>query len=265
MTQWLPIIQVTHRANLSMIKSALDVFPHVSLWTGIFDELILCASLAPLPMDEGAITRRIQERRLAGDLAEIGIEDARGLLATFLADEQVLRQWTRDVPAVTDDNRLLEYEYARKAREPSHIRDYHQFYQSGQHVPGIDPAEQSAVRRLSVWRLDQMVGALRDPDFPGALFDMLGRENPRYLADVMLGLPRAAQALVDDPNVVHALAAEPTLLDQAFWHCLLRGRYRDAAQVAQARLDRAPAEERYLQMRDFAVRLAEWNEGTESR
>ncbi len=256
MTQWLPIIQVTHRANLSMIRSALDVFPHVSLWTGIFDELILCASLAPMPLDAGAITQRIQGRGLESDLREIGIEDAEGLLATFLADEKVLSQWTLDVPPVTDDNRLLEYEYARKARESSHIRDYHRFYQSSQYVPGIDRAEQDAVRRISVWRLDQMMGVLRDPDFPGALFPMVERENLLYLADVMLGLPRAAASVVDDPAALHALAQEPTLLEQAFWHCLLRQRYRDAAQVLQARLDRWPAEDRYVQLRDFAMSMA---------
>ena len=257
MTQWLPIIQVTHGADLSMIKSALDVFPYVSLWTGIFDELIICGSLKPMAMDAAAITQRIRDRHLESELAEIGIEDAAGLLATFLADEKVLREWTSEVLPVTDDNRLLEYEYARKGRFSSHIQDYHLFYQSGQYVSGIDQAEQDNVRRMSVWRLDQMMGALRDPDFPAALFDMTERENPLYLADVMLGLPRAAQGVADDPAALRALAEKPALLEDAFWHCLLQRRYHDAAQVVQARLDRWPAEERYVQMRNFAMHLAE--------
>jgi predicted membrane-bound spermidine synthase len=243
MTQWLPICITGNRTNLSAIKSALEVFPHVSLWTGALEELIICAGSEPIELHPEAVNRRIRVRGLAPALAEIGVDGGEALLATFLGgDREWLERMTASVPPVTDDNRLLEYDYARKWREPNRLSDYVDYFRSNDYAPGIDRRLQDDVRELCIWRLMQLRGELRDPGSLSKLLAMSGELHNRYLADAILGVAWPAQAVLDDPARQADILEDRRTLTKLVWHHLLRDELADAERWAQAGVERWPGD-----------------------
>lgn len=245
MTQWLPIIQTGYRTNLSMLRSAVEAFPYVSLWTGAFGELIICGALKPPGLDIAAVERRITDRGLEAELREIGVNGAEGLLATYLGDRLWLTGLTGSTPAVTDDNRLLEYDYARKATDPSNLRDYFTFFQSNQYTPGLDRRVQADVRQFCIWQLQRLMGTLRDPDFLERLLVMTRKLHNLYLADAVFGLPWPAQEGILDSDCGDVLLQDRDTLIRAIWHYAVRREFSSAARVAQAGLERWPGDREF--------------------
>lgn len=256
MTQWLPIIQVGYRTNLSMLRSVVEVFPYVSLWTGALDELIVCAGLEPVALDAAVMDRRIRERGLKPALEEIGVDGGTSLLSTFLGDRDWIRRLTNSVPPVTDDNRLLEYDYARKATEPSSLQEYFTFFRSNDYVPGLEGRLQDDVRQLCIWRLQQLMGTLRDPEFLEKLLTMTRELHNLYLADAMLGVHWPAQTALADPTKRGELLEKRHTLMMAIWHYLLRRELADAARLTQEGLNRWPRDPQFEEMKGMILRAA---------
>jgi spermidine synthase/MFS family permease len=250
-TQWIPIIQTGYTTNLSMIRTFVEVFPYVTLWTGALNELIVCAGVEPMELDTNALNRRISERSLHSELAEIGAGDAESVFAAYLGGKKWLEDLTRNVPAITDDNRLLEYDYARKATEPSTISDYFNFYRSGDFVPGIDRHSQDDMRQICIWRLQQLMGTLNTSEFAERILVMTKEIQNLYLADIMFGLPRSVQHLVGDPSWQGRLLDNRAILPSAVWHHLLRNEFDEAGRLAQSGLDRWPGDPRLEQLRTW--------------
>jgi len=242
MTQWLPICQTGHQTNLSMLRSVLEVFPHVSLWTGALEELIVCASLEPVELNVEAIDRRIQARGLESALQEIGVDGGESLLATFLGDEDWLDRLTDSVPPVTDDNRLLEYDYARKWRGSSTLQDYASFFRSNGYAPGIERRLGDDVRQLCIWRLEQLRGELRYPGFLEKLLPMTGELHNLYLADAILGVDWPAHIALGDSARQTEIFRDRRTLVKVIWHHLLRRQLAEAGRWAQAGVDRWPGD-----------------------
>lgn len=255
-TQWLPILQVGYPTNLSMIRSVLEVFPDVTLWSGALGELVICGSLSPQELSPAEIGARIAERELAAELAEIGINSAEALLATFLGGRAWLERLTAGVPPVTDDNRLLEFDYARTRVRPSPIGDYFAFFQSGEHLPGVDPALHEALREISIWRLKQFGGGIRDPEFPVRLVDLVDRIGNPYLADSMVGIPWPAARALLDPARRLELIEDRRLLAFAIWHHLVRRELGQAARLTQAGLDRFGGDPGLERMKSSILEIA---------
>lgn len=107
--QWLPIATQNDEDTRSLVRSFLDVFPHVTLWTTELHEMLLIGSLAPQSLDADKIARRFDDPVLAAALAEIGVRGAADLLATWMMDRAGLEHYAGNALAVTDDHPRIEY------------------------------------------------------------------------------------------------------------------------------------------------------------
>jgi spermidine synthase len=80
MSQWLPIYQLPQPAADLILRTFVQVFPHVLLFRGIEDELILVGSRVPVSLED-AVRGMGRDPEVAQDLARIGVvgpEDLRG-------------------------------------------------------------------------------------------------------------------------------------------------------------------------------------------
>lgn len=108
-TQWVPL-DISRRAlPLMMIRTAMAVFPHVSLWIPSRMEGVLIASQEPLRVDLPAWEQRMREPALRTDLEAIGFQSPEALAGTFVAGDATLARFVGDGPQVTDDRPRIEY------------------------------------------------------------------------------------------------------------------------------------------------------------
>jgi len=109
LAQWLPLPTQTDRDTKSLVRSFLDVFPHVTLWSTELHEMLLVGSLSPMELDVKRIASRFQQPGVSTSLQAVGIESPAALLATFICDRQELEKYAGDVLPVTDDRPGIEY------------------------------------------------------------------------------------------------------------------------------------------------------------
>jgi spermidine synthase len=107
--QWLPIATQNDADTRSLVRSFIDVFPHVSLWTTEFHEMLMVGSLQPIDMRAADIVRRFAKPGVSDALREVGVASAAALLATYVTDRDGLARYAAAAPPVTDDRPLIEY------------------------------------------------------------------------------------------------------------------------------------------------------------
>ncbi|UVE19722.1 fused MFS/spermidine synthase [Pseudomonas sp. LS44] len=107
--QWLPLPTQNDEDSRSLVRSFLEVFPHASLWTTEFHEMLLIGSLQPLELDIARIRARFAQPAVASALREVGIFSPAALLATWVTDRAGLERYAGDAPPVTDDQPRIEY------------------------------------------------------------------------------------------------------------------------------------------------------------
>ncbi|MDD1013902.1 fused MFS/spermidine synthase [Pseudomonas rubra] len=107
--QWLPLPTQNDQDSRSLVRSFIDVFPHASLWTTEFHEMLLIGSLQPLQLDVPRIARRFSQPAVASALAEVGVDSVQALLATWVTDRTGLEHYAGTAAPVTDDQPRIEY------------------------------------------------------------------------------------------------------------------------------------------------------------
>jgi len=109
LAQWLPLPTQTDGDTRSLVRSFLDVFPHVTLWTTELHEMLLIGSLSPIELDVTRIASRFQQPDVSASLREVGVESPAALLATFVCHRPGLEQYAGGALPVTDDRPRIEY------------------------------------------------------------------------------------------------------------------------------------------------------------
>lgn len=109
LAQWLPLPTQNIDDSRSLVRSFLNVFPYASLWTSEFHEMLLVGSPAPIALDAERIGRRFEQPSVRSALAEVGIDSAATLLATWVTDRAGLERFAADALPVTDDQPRIEY------------------------------------------------------------------------------------------------------------------------------------------------------------
>ncbi|AIG01098.1 spermine/spermidine synthase family protein [Pseudomonas fluorescens] len=109
LAQWLPLPTQNIEDSQSLVRSFLDAFPYATLWTSEFHEMLLVGSLEPLELDVARIRQRFAQAPVHSALAEVGIDSAATLLATWVTDRQGLERFAGQALAVTDDQPRIEY------------------------------------------------------------------------------------------------------------------------------------------------------------
>ena len=78
--QWWPLPTQNDEDSRSLVRSFLDVFPHASLWTTEFHEMLLIGSFEPIELDVPRIAARFDQPEVAAALREVGIASPAALL-----------------------------------------------------------------------------------------------------------------------------------------------------------------------------------------
>ncbi|MCY1335589.1 Polyamine aminopropyltransferase [compost metagenome] len=107
--QWLPLPTQNTGDSRSLVRSFTDVFPHASLWTTEFHEMLLIGSLEPQVLDAGRIRQRFEQPDVAAALREVGVDSAAALLATRVTGREGLLRFAGEARPVTDDQPRIEY------------------------------------------------------------------------------------------------------------------------------------------------------------
>ena len=109
--QWIPFYGQSVRETKAMVRAALAVFEHATLWLDGFDGILL---VHRAPVDLGAVLDgRLHRRGLTPMLADNFVDQPQDLLALFLAGRRGLEAWVEGVPLLEDDHPFLEFAAAR--------------------------------------------------------------------------------------------------------------------------------------------------------
>ncbi len=109
MAQWWPLPTQDNENSKSLVRSFLDAFPHVTLWTTELHEMLLIGANDPIILDYDEITRRFGQRDVRSALSEVGVDSPAALLATYITDREGLEAYAGNARPVTDNYPLIEY------------------------------------------------------------------------------------------------------------------------------------------------------------
>ncbi|MFW2405937.1 MAG: fused MFS/spermidine synthase [Gammaproteobacteria bacterium] len=109
LAQWLPITSQNDEDSQSLVRSMLDVFPYVTLWTTEVHEMMLIGSRQPLVLDYATIETRFAAPDVRQALREVGINSPAELIATYITDRTGLERYAAGALPVTDDRPRIEY------------------------------------------------------------------------------------------------------------------------------------------------------------
>src|SRR5262249_52767219 len=121
--QWFPLPTQNEDDARTLVRTFLDVFPEVSLWTTEAHETLLVGSREPLVIDARTLAARFAQPEVRRLLAEVGIADPAALLATYVTDRAGLEAFVAGAPPVTDDRPRLEYAGLPRAGEFSRVQE----------------------------------------------------------------------------------------------------------------------------------------------
>lgn len=137
MAVWLATWELEDREVRMLVRAFVDVFPHVSAWDSThLGEWILLGSKKPLVVNGENLRRRMSEPKLANDLAKIGIRSPADFLALYLKGGEFLKEYSKDVPPVTDDRSVVDYTTPRQARANFGLGE---FLTGGLSLSGVGP------------------------------------------------------------------------------------------------------------------------------
>ncbi|HEV8550267.1 MAG TPA: hypothetical protein VGQ57_14585 [Polyangiaceae bacterium] len=109
LAQWWPLATQNDEDSRSLVRSFLDAFPHVALFTTELHEMLLLGSAQPLRVDFARWLSDFEAPLVARALAEVGVSSPAALLATYVTDRAGLEEYASGAPPVTDDDPRIEY------------------------------------------------------------------------------------------------------------------------------------------------------------
>jgi spermidine synthase len=151
LAQWWPIATQNDEDSQSLVRSMLDVFPHVTLWTTEVHEMMLIGSMEPVTLDFSRISGRFRTPSIAAALQEVGINTTADLLATYITDRAGLERYAGSAPPVTDDRPRIEY--ASWVRPAEITRVLPKLLQLSSPLPVVASEEEMARIESSFYRL----------------------------------------------------------------------------------------------------------------
>ncbi|HYC61947.1 MAG TPA: fused MFS/spermidine synthase [Thermoanaerobaculia bacterium] len=113
--QWVQTYSIDAATARTIYATLTSVFPHVQTWTTNPGDVVLLASREPIVLDANAMRRRLQQEPFRGAAhAAWRIESAEGVLAHFIANEDVAAALSKDARELnTDDRQVIEFGFAR--------------------------------------------------------------------------------------------------------------------------------------------------------
>ena len=107
--QWWPLPTQNHKDSQSIVKSFVDVFPHVTLWSTELHEMLLIGSNSSIELDYKRIAKRYWQKDVQIALSAVGIASPAALLSTYITDKQGLERYAGRARPITDNHPRIEY------------------------------------------------------------------------------------------------------------------------------------------------------------
>jgi spermidine synthase len=113
--QWVQTYSIDAQTARTIYATLTAVFPYVQTWTTNPGDVVLLASRQPIVMDAGALRRALAQEPFRGAThAAWRVESAEGVLAHFIADENVAAAFSKEARELnTDDRPVIEFGFAR--------------------------------------------------------------------------------------------------------------------------------------------------------
>jgi spermidine synthase len=113
--QWVQTYSIDAHTARTIYATLTSVFPYVQTWTTNPGDVVLLASREPLVLDAGVMRRRLAQEPFRGAAhAAWRVESAEGVLAHFIANENVASAFSREARELnTDDRPVIEFGFAR--------------------------------------------------------------------------------------------------------------------------------------------------------
>ena len=92
-----------HAHSQAIVRTLLEVFPHVALWITGPDDMLILGSMTPIELDVVRMDRRWQLPNVKRALEEVGVHSPADLLATFISDRAGLEAYAGVGPVMTDN------------------------------------------------------------------------------------------------------------------------------------------------------------------
>jgi spermidine synthase len=106
--QWWPLPTQNLEDSQSLVRSFVDVFPYVTVWTTEVHEMLLVGSMQPMPIDVSRVRERFADPDIMAALSAVGIDSPAALLATWVTDRNGLLAFVGEALPVTDDRPRIE-------------------------------------------------------------------------------------------------------------------------------------------------------------
>lgn len=114
--QWLPLHGMSEDEFKIIVRTFLEVFPHMTMWVNVGFETYgkaayvkLVGTHQPLQIDFKELKRRIKEPRIERDLKKYGMASVWEIIDSFLCDAATAKQWVKDMPVQTDNRPFVPY------------------------------------------------------------------------------------------------------------------------------------------------------------
>lgn len=115
-TLYVPLYESDEETVRSEFATFFAVFPHGTVWANLNNgqgyDLVLMGQAEPLKIDVDAAERRLRSPAFAPvleSMTEIGFPTATSMYATYLGDEETMRDWLKGAQINTDRNLRLMY------------------------------------------------------------------------------------------------------------------------------------------------------------
>ena len=125
--QWVQLYHISPHLVKSLVKTFCSVFPYTYIFRPLgTEEILLVGSPSPFWLSWEEMRKRFSKAEVRKELALAGIWDLRGLLLSFLAAPEEVKQWCDEGVVNTDDNLYIEtrapYDRYRKSRSGEILR-----------------------------------------------------------------------------------------------------------------------------------------------
>jgi spermidine synthase len=145
--QWWPLPTQNLEDSQSLVRSFVDAFPYVGLWTTEVHEMLLVGSMTPMPLDVARVTRRFERPGVSAALREVGVDSAAAALATWVTDRDGLLAFVGDASPVTDDRPRIEVAPWLRPGEMARVLPAVAALATDPPLEGADPGFRDAVAR----------------------------------------------------------------------------------------------------------------------
>ena len=108
MSQWVPLYFLTIEDVRMLYRTFAEAFPHVMVFYYNFDTFLV-GSARPFVLSPSGFQERLVSKRLAKDLAAIGLAESKDLLNAYLMGRDAMLRFAGEAPIVTDDRPIVEF------------------------------------------------------------------------------------------------------------------------------------------------------------